>query len=253
MKIIAIVSAKGGVGKTTVTANLSTALRQGGQDVLTVDLDPQNALHLHLGGTPRHIDGVSRATLSGRDWRAIGPISPSGVVALPYGAVNENDRQAFERHLEQYPTWLTDNLRKLDLGPDHLVILDTPPGPSIYMRAALSAANLVVIVMLPDAASYATLPMMEGLVQTYCLPRQNFIDHTFVLNQVDNSRLLSRDVSQIMRSEFGSRIVGPVHQDQSVSEALAFNQSVLEYDIHCQATQDYRSCARNVLAALNGQ
>jgi len=170
---------------------------------------------------------------------------------MPYGAVNEDDRRAFENRLESRPRWLADNLRALDLGPDDIVVVDTPPGPSIYMRTALSAANLALIVTLPDAASYATLPMMEGLVQTYCIPRPDFIDHAFVINQVDNSRLLARDVSQIMRADFGERIVGIIHQDQSVCEALAFNQSVLDYDPRCQATQDYLACARSVAAALS--
>lgn len=251
MKIIAVVSAKGGVGKTTVTANLSTALRQGGRKVLVVDLDPQNALHLHFGGDPQRITGTSRATLAGQDWHAAGFTSSTGVVVLPYGAVNEDDRQAFERHLDQHPDWLPRNLHALGLGPEDVVLVDTPPGPSIYMRTALSAAHLTVIVTLPDAASYATLPMMEGLVQTYCVPRPDFINHVFAVNQVDNSRLLARDVLQVMRADFGNRVVGVIHQDQSVSEALAFNQSVLDYDPRCQATQDYLACARNIETALS--
>ncbi|MGZ7236532.1 ParA family protein, partial [Streptococcus pyogenes] len=45
VKRIAVVSAKGGVGKTTVTANLATALAlQGAAPVAAFDLDPQNAL-----------------------------------------------------------------------------------------------------------------------------------------------------------------------------------------------------------------
>jgi len=250
VRIIAVVSAKGGVGKTTATANLCTAVRQGGRNVLAIDLDPQNALHLHFGGDPQRIGGTSRATLAGQDWREAGFSSSSGVVVLPYGAVNEDDRQAFERHLESHPDWLSANLHTLGLGADDLVVLDTPPGPSVYMRTALSAAHLAVIVTLPDAASYATLPMMEGLVQTYCAARADFANHVFVVNQVDNSRLLARDVLQVMRADFGARVAGVIHQDQSVSEALAFNRSVLDYDPQCQATQDYLACARNIEAAM---
>lgn len=46
--VVAVVSPKGGVGKTTVVANLATALLDGGRPVTVVDLDPQNALRLHL-------------------------------------------------------------------------------------------------------------------------------------------------------------------------------------------------------------
>lgn len=250
MKIIAVFSAKGGVGKTTVTANLSTALSQEGHKVLALDLDPQNALHLHFGGDPQRIEGISRATLAGDDWRNACILSPAGVAVMPYGAVNEQDRRAFESLLENQPGWLLERLAALNLGKDDLVVVDTPPGPSVYMQTALTAANLAIAVMLPDAASYATLPMMENLVQTYCTPRPDFLGLGFVLNQVDNSRLLARDVSQVMRTDFGERIVGSIHHDQSVCEALAFNQSVLEYDPRCQATQDYLACARSIAEAL---
>jgi cellulose biosynthesis protein BcsQ len=121
------------------------------------------------------------------------------------------------------------------------------------MKQALSAANLVMIVTLPDAASYATLPMMESLVKTYCSSRPDFIDHAYVINQIDSSRQLARDVTQVMRSTFGDRIVGLIHQDQSVCEALAFDKSVLDYDTQCQATQDFRECALWVTNRLNQQ
>ena len=48
MVVISVVSAKGGVGKTTLSACLAMGLAAS-RDVLAVDLDPQNALKLHLG------------------------------------------------------------------------------------------------------------------------------------------------------------------------------------------------------------
>src|SRR5262245_51883161 len=44
MRVISVVNYKGGVGKTTLTANLGAALAQRGKQVLVVDLDPQCCL-----------------------------------------------------------------------------------------------------------------------------------------------------------------------------------------------------------------
>jgi cellulose synthase operon protein YhjQ len=250
VKIIAIVSAKGGVGKTTVTSTLSDALRYRGNAVSTVDLDPQNALRFHFGLNPQDISGISRATLAGQPWAEVGFRSASGVLVLPFGSVNEADRDAFEDHLDANPRWLRDQLGTMGLDEDDIVVLDTPPGPSVYMRQALSTASVVVIVTLPDAASYATLPMMEGLVQTYCTRRPDFSSYSYVINQVDNSRQLAKDVVQVMNAKFGDRVIGLIHQDPSVSEALAYDKSVLDYDDRCQATKDFVECADRLAGLL---
>lgn len=245
MKVIAIVSAKGGVGKTTLTANLATALqREGVATLLVVDMDPQNALGLHFGADPRSLAGVSRASLAGEDWGSVCVQSPSGVHVLPYGVVNESDRVAFERHLDAHPNWLVQQLQGLELPEDAVVLIDTPPGPSVYMQQALSAAQVVVVVSLPDAASYAALALMQRLVHTYCTPRPDFSETLYVLNQVDGARQLSKDITRVMQDNLGERLVGVVHEDQAVREALAYDQSVLEYDPQGQAADDLRKCAR---------
>jgi cellulose synthase operon protein YhjQ len=245
MKVIAIVSAKGGVGKTTLTANLATALqREGVATLLVVDMDPQNALGLHFGADPRSLAGVSRASLAGEDWGSVCVQSPSGVHVLPYGVVNESDRVAFERHLDAHPNWLAQQLQGLELPEDAVVLIDTPPGPSVYMQQALSAAQVVVVVSLPDAASYAALALMQRLVHTYCTPRPDFSETLYVLNQVDGARQLSKDITRVMQDNLGERLVGVVHEDQAVREALAYDQSVLEYDPQGQAADDLRKCAR---------
>lgn len=245
MKVIAIVSAKGGVGKTTLTANLATALqREGVATLLVVDMDPQNALGLHFGADPRSLAGVSRASLADEDWGSVCVQSPSGVHVLPYGVVNESDRVAFERHLDAHPNWLGQQLQGLELPEDAVVLIDTPPGPSVYMQQALSAAQVVVVVSLPDAASYAALALMQRLVHTYCTPRPDFSETLYVLNQVDGARQLSKDITRVMQDNLGERLVGVVHEDQAVREALAYDQSVLEYDPQGQAADDLRKCAR---------
>ena len=245
MKVIAIVSAKGGVGKTTLTANLATALqREGVATLLVVDMDPQNALGLHFGADPRSLAGVSRASLAGEDWGSVCVQSPSGVHVLPYGVVNESDRVAFERHLDAHPNWLVQQLQGLALPEDAVVLIDTPPGPSVYMQQALSAAQVVEVVSLPDAASYAALALMQRLVHTYCTPRPDFSETLYVLNQVDGARQLSKDITRVMQDNLGERLVGVVHEDQAVREALAYDQSVLEYDPQGQAADDLRKCAR---------
>lgn len=250
MNIIAVVSAKGGVGKTTLTANLASALALQHR-VVTVDLDPQNALRLHFGMPTDIIDGVARATLARTSWRSLLYPGKGEVEVLPFGALNEADRRAFEQHLDETPNWLGQNLASLGLGANDVVLIDTPPGASVYLKQALSTTQLVLAVVLADAASYATIPIMEGLLATYCAHRPGFAGVAYILNQVDPSRRLSRDVVKVLRANLGERLLPEViHQDQAVGEALAYDTTVLHYDALCQATQDFKNCARWLSAAL---
>lgn len=245
MILIAVVSMKGGVGKTSTTANLGAALaaRLGPGRVGVVDLDPQNSLHLHFGLGTALKEGVCNQSLQDGDWRDVSFPSKFGVVCLPYGEVNESERESFETLLAEQPDWIWTQLVRAGFGDDHVVLIDTPPGPSVYLRQAFACANVAVIVLLADAGSYATIPAMESWVAEISAQRPA-LDTVYVLNQVDSSVPLSRDVAEVLRSHLGKRVapIG-IHRDEAVSEALAFQQPVLTYDPHCQATHDIQRLA----------
>lgn len=245
MKIIAVVSAKGGVGKTTLCANLASLYAQQGRRTIVLDLDPQNALRLHFGISLDVIDGISRATLSSERWLTTLIDGAGGVGVLPYGALNEDDRSTFEEVVDDDRTWLRDGLDALHMGDDDILMIDTPPGPTIYLKAALRECDVALNVVLADAASYATIPMMDRLVATYAMPRPEFRGVGYVMNQVDQGRQLTKDVVRVLRDALGDRLYpGLIHLDQGVSEALAYDTTVNRYDPHCQATQDLHGCAQ---------
>jgi cellulose synthase operon protein YhjQ len=243
--ILSVVSAKGGVGKTTLAASLASGLSDG-RNVVSVDLDPQNALRLHLGVAVSETDGIGRATLEQRNWQScMFRSARSGPYILPYGALNESDRDAFEVHLSSHPQWLMNGLNGLGLGASDLVVIDTPPGPSLYQQQALRAAHFVLVVIHADAASYATLPSMEGLLERYCEGREGFHGAAYLLNAVPAGSALSRDVVRVVRAGLGERMVPViVHQDESVREALACDQLVAQYAVHSEATSDIGQVVR---------
>ncbi len=244
MNVLAIVSAKGGVGKTTLSANLGAALAAN-RRVVCVDLDPQNALRLHLGVAMDELDGLARCTLEGRRWDSAIFQSPGSPEILPFGTINETDRDAFEVHLAEHPNWLAQGLQSLRLKDTDYLVIDTPPGASLYLQQALRVANFALVVLHADAASYATVPTMEGLIQRYCQERDNFIGSAYVLNCVNSDKVLSRDIVELLRSNLSERMVPMViHQDEAVRESLACDRLVAEYDPHCEATFDIASCTQ---------
>lgn len=253
MKVISIASSKGGVGKSTVCANLCVALRQAGHAVLALDLDPQNALRFHLGEDPNASEGVSGASLAGLDWRGMWRPGPSGVYLLGYGATDEAEREDFEQLLRNDPDWLRSSLEALQFPAETIIVIDTPPGPSVYMRQALRAADLPLVVMLADAASYATLTQMQELLSVHGENRPGSISPKYIVNQVDQSRQLSRDVLQVLRAGLGEDLIACVHLDQGVAEALASATTVLDYDGASQSARDFQGCALAIDELLGRQ
>jgi len=252
MKVVSVVSATGGTGKTTLAATLASVLAAEGQRVMAVDLAPQNALRLHFGVPLDRADGLSRVALDGAAWQRALARSADGVAVLAFGVPEASDPQAFERHLDAHPQWFAQGLAALQPGTADIVLVDTPPGPSVYTRAALGAAHFALNVVLADAASYAAYEQTQRMIAAGAASRPEFIGEACVINQADSSRRLNRDVRQVLRDVLGEQMFpGVIHSDEGVREALASNTTVVHYDSSCQATADLRQCGRWLLDVLN--
>lgn len=218
MRTISFVSGKGGVGKTSLTANVATVLRQRGYKVLAVDLDPQNSLRLHLGmdlsdpgGMIR--EGVSRESLF---------VSPTGVHFLPFGRADTQDLQAFTACLQAHPDWLAGHLLGLgDIGFD-FVCIDSPPGASPFLQQALHAARHALVVVSADAASYATLAQTHDLIHLHTAGRTDFRGPHVLLNDVPLQGPLGHLVrSALVEDEQWRLVPTSVHRDPRMGQALA--------------------------------
>lgn len=250
-----MVSPKGGVGKTTVVANLAMALVDRQQPVLAVDLDPQNALRLHLkmpvaDSRGLAVQGLQQAQSEARI-DAAEFASPFGVRLLPYGSLAEADRREFERLLDRDPRWLGRQLAAVPVAPGTITLIDTPPGGSLYLQQALLAADLALMVLLPDAASFVTIASMERWLAEYCHSRAEFAGAYYVVNRMNAARPLCRDVLGAMQRELGYRLAPPVLRfDAVIEEAMASQAPVSRYAPDSLAAQDAAALADWLLAQV---
>lgn len=159
-KILAITNQKGGVGKSTTAAQVSSYIASKGKRVLLVDLDPQgNAsskflkmlVNLeggnHTFGPPQHSDGSYYTSASlflkhlNESWDAY-PTATPNLFVLPAASSMFDSQQRSEVAIANFQGWM--NLPELWEHFD-VVIIDTPPAKNLFSESAITAATHVII------------------------------------------------------------------------------------------------------------
>jgi ATP-binding protein involved in chromosome partitioning len=184
--IIAIASGKGGVGKSTVAANLALALAADGRRVGLLDADvygPSQPRMMGLSGRPSTPDG-----------RTIMPLRNFGVTVMSMGLMVEEDQSVVWRG-PMLMSALTQMLHQVAWGSLDYLIVDLPPGTgdvqlTLSQKARVSGAIIVSTpqdVALLDArkaldmfakTGTTVLGMIENM-STYCCPKCGHEEHIF--------------------------------------------------------------------------
>jgi len=163
MRRIAIWSAKGGTGKTTVTANLAVALARRGRRVLLLDLDPQACLLRTFGeeaAEALHPIMIGRARLS----ECVRPTELAGLHLV--AASPELDTEEHLHTLGPGAEQLLDqSLDELDPVHWDLLLLDCPPGVNRLAVSALVAAREHLAPVEPLPLSIGTLAATLDLAE----------------------------------------------------------------------------------------
>ncbi len=252
MPLICIASPKGGVGKTSVAAGLSDALRRAGRTVVAIDCDPQNALRLHLGLPITEVEGYLARLPERPDWRRFLRQTPAGIDLLPHGEADLRAALASADMIEREPELLAGPVRAMLADPATLVLADTPPGASAALSALLPQTALVLAVLLADAASTALLPDIEsgrflgqGTLGALTGPKL-----MVALNQVDRHSRLSVAAAEGVATHLGPRLAGAICRDEAMAEALACQRPVGAHAPTSRAARDTADLAAALLRAL---
>jgi cellulose biosynthesis protein BcsQ len=111
------------------------------------------------------------------------------------------------------------------------------------LQEALRAADLVIAVLLADAASFASLPALVAQLEAQRRAGARFAAH-LLLNGVDGVAL-SRDVRTLMEAQAEISVLPLViHRDEAVREALGAQRPVVEHAPSGQAAADLRQLAQ---------
>lgn len=247
MKIIAIINHKGGVGKTTTTASLGAALKQGGYNPLLIDLDGQANLTESLGIS---IDGRDTIYEALKGKVAELPIyeSEDGLSVVPSCL----DLSAAEAELISEPgreMLLKLLLNKIEPERFDFVLIDCPPSLGLLAMNALVAATGYIV---PVQAHFLPMRGLAKLNEFTSLVRSRINpDLTFegvVITMYDGRRILDRDIAEVLERDFGAKIFKTrIRHNIAAAEAPSSGRDIISYNPDCIAAKDYLSLSEELI------
>jgi chromosome partitioning protein len=244
-RTIAVLSQKGGTGKTTAVRTLTDVLRRAGVRTLAVDLDPQGNLSDYFD-LPPDAEPTIADVLSGRsaiDEAILQDIVPANL-SLAEAEMMLGGRMGRELTLR----------KALALAGEEyeLILIDCPPSLGLLTVNALVAADYALITA---EAQYFALQGVEQAMQVVELARESLNPELallgVLLNLADMRTVHSREALASLQERFGEQVFGTVIRSSiAYAESAERARSILDHRPDLGA--DYMALAQELIERVGG-
>jgi len=236
-RIITISNQKGGVGKTTTTVNLASALASKGLQVLVIDLDPQGNASTALG-IDHHADikSIYEVLIDDVPIEKVVQVSPErpGLTCVPatiHLAGAEIELVSLVAREQRLRTAIETYLNTTMTPPDY-VLIDCPPSLGLLTVNAFVAAKEVLI---PIQCEYYALEGLSQLTRSIEMIRKHLNPElelsTILLTMYDPRTKLASQVADEVKAHFPNQVLSTIiPRSVRVSEAPSYGKTVISYD-----------------------
>lgn len=234
-EVVVITSGKGGVGKTTTTANLGTGLAMLGKKVILIDTDiGLRNLDVVMGLENRIVynlvdvvEGNCRVAQA-----AIKDKKHPGLYLLPSAQTRDKTSVTPEQMKK-----LVDELR----DEFDYILLDCPAGIEQGFKNAIAGADRALVVTTPEVSAIRDADRIIGLLEANEMKKIHLIVNRIRMDMVNRGDMMSiDDVVEIL----AVNLIGAVPDDEQI--VVATNQGEPLVGSDCLAGQAYMNIARRV-------
>lgn len=229
-RVLAVVSQKGGVGKTTTSVNLAAAFARRGLKTLIVDTDPQGAVRYGIGLRRGHATyGFADYLAGDRQLREV--ILPT---ALPWlrvilaGAVSDAANHSEYLKLVAETSLLGDLLRTARERCD-IVVVDTPPGLGPIVVRVLQESQHVIVPLQTEPLALQTTPQILRGIQEVADVNPELTLDGLLLTMFESGNPAAESVAEYVRLHLPANLVFDLVIPRSIAatEAFAAGQPVV--------------------------
>lgn len=239
VRVIAVTSGKGGVGKTNVSVNLAIAMAQEGKEVMLMDADMGLAnIDVMLGLHPTY--NLSHVISGDRTLEEVMVAGPSGVRVVP---ASSGIQKMAELNAAQHAGIIR---AFSELGHDlDALIIDTAAGISESVVSYARAAQEVVVVVCDEPAS-----LTDAYALVKLLNREYGINRFRILANMVNSAQEGRVLFQKMLAvtdrylDVAMDLMGAVPQDEYLRKAVQKQRAVIDAYPRSKAAMAFKKLAQ---------
>lgn len=239
---VAVINQKGGVGKTTTTANLGYMLAQMGHTVTLVDLDPQGSLTITMGVDWQEQMGIEDLLLHDEKIENVLIDSRKNLRLIACG-----NHLGQAEHIDRDSSIIAKKLKSiLNQLNDDFVLIDCPPSSGFLIICALYSIDEVLIPISSDYLTLHGLSHLMGTLKAFEDRLKHKIKKTFVVTRFHPRRRLSQEVKEKLISYFPQQILKTsIRETTALAESPSFGLTVAEYQKSCNGAKDYRNLAKD--------
>ena len=221
--VLAVVSQKGGVGKTTTAINLASALARRGRKTLLVDVDPQGAVRHGVGLTgSEHPAGLADVLAGARELQdVVLPTPLPWLRVLLAGTVAESaEHESYHNELARSPK--LGELFKRARTRGYIVVVDTPPGLGAVTRRVLAHSEHVIVPLQCEPLALQTTTQILRAVRDASATNASLVLDGILLTMLEDGNAVSQRVAEYVRAQLPAELLFDVAIPRTMASIDAF-------------------------------
>ena len=214
--ILAVHSLAGGVGKSTLCANVARVLCSLGEQILMVDASGSGLLPFHFGANDLR-SGLRKFVAPGMTYSPLRVIGAEEITA----------------------EWLDGDVRAAMAASDR-VIFDLGPASFGLLPNIFGMASTILVPLLPDLNSILTIPRIEASLEKMRSSGLKVPAPFYVFSEFDSESSVDQRARELVAGQCGERLLPlTIRHGGEVGQAIASRMTVVDHAPESEVTHDY--------------